>query len=108
MNENYHLIPNLIDLIETLPTDSIVSRTFHKDGRLNAILFGFDQGQALSEHTSSQAVVIQIIQGEASITIGDDRHEVGAGAWLYLSPHQKHSVFAKTPLHLLLLMLGKA
>ena len=104
-NTPYMAIDDLAALI-TIQPDSIVSRTFYKNDRFKAILFGFDAGQELSEHTSSHEVIIQIIRGEATITLGDDRHELADGSWLYLPPHLKHSVYANTPLTMLLLMLG--
>ncbi len=103
---DYMLIANLESLIDTLQADSIVSRTFYKSAGMKAIMFGFDSGQELSEHTSSQAAVIQIVKGDATVTLGGDRHEVSAGAWLHMPPRLKHSVYAKTPLIMLLLMFG--
>lgn len=109
MTENtattYQLVENLADLIETITPDSIVSRTFYRGERANAVLFGFDAGQELTEHTSSHTAIVQIIQGEATITLGEDRHELGAGAWLQMPPHLSHGIQAKTPLILLLTML---
>lgn len=107
MEQNYILVENLASQIDAIQTESIVSRTFHKDDHLKAILFGFDAGQELSEHTSSQAAIIQIVQGEASITLGEDRHELAAGSWIHMPPRLKHSVYAKTPLRMLLLMFGQ-
>lgn len=106
MEADYTLIPNLTDLIDTIQPESIVSRTFYKGDRLKAILFGFDTGQELSEHTSSQAAVIQIMRGEATVTLGADTYELSAGSWLQMPPRLKHSVYAKTPLIMLLLMFG--
>lgn len=106
MNQPYTLIEDLAGLIAAIQPDSIVSRTFYKGERLSAIIFGFDAGQELSEHTSSQSAVIQIIQGEAAVTLGGSRHELKAGSWLHMPPRLKHSVYAKTPLIMLLLMLG--
>lgn len=103
---DYGLIPNLEELIDTIQTDSIVSRTFYKSDGLKAILFGFDSGQELSEHTSSQTAVIQIVKGDATVTLGEDRHELSTGAWIQMPPRLKHSVYAKTPLIMLLLMFG--
>ena len=103
MNDNYMLVENLTALFEIQP-DSIVSRTFFKGERLKSILFGFDAGQELTEHTSSQAAVIQIVQGQATVTVGDDKHQLGIGSWLHLQPRVKHSVHADTPLMLLLTM----
>ena len=106
MADNYTLIDSVAGLVDAIQPDSIVSRTFYNDGRLKAILFGFDAGQELSEHTSSQAAIIQIVQGEATVTLGDDRHELSAGAWVHMAPRLKHSVYARTPLLMLLLMTG--
>lgn len=103
MSEAYLLVENLPALFEIQP-DSIVSRTFFKSERLKAILFGFDAGQELTEHTSSQAAVIQIVQGQATVTVGDDKHELGVGSWLHMQPHLKHSVHANSPLMMLLTM----
>lgn len=102
----YTLINDLTALIDTLQPDSIVSRTFYRGDQVKGILFGFAAGQELSEHTSSQSAIIQIVQGEATITLGDDRHELAAGAWIQMPPRLKHSVHAKTPLIMLLLMFG--
>lgn len=106
MDRDYTLIANLGNLIESTQPDSIVSRTFYKGERLKGILFGFDTGQELTEHTSSQAAIIQIVQGEATVTLGEDRRELQAGAWIYMPPSLKHSIYARTPLTLLLLMFG--
>lgn len=105
-NTAYTVIDNLAGLIESIQADSIVSRTFYKSESMNAILFGFDAGQELSEHTSSKAAVIQIIEGEATITLGGDVYKVTQGAWIQMPPHLKHSVYADTPLKLLLLMFN--
>lgn len=102
----YTLIPDLGGLVDATQPESIISRTFYKDSGLKAILFGFDTGQELSEHTSSQAAIIQIVQGEAIVTLGEDRHELTAGAWVHMPPLLKHSVYAKTPLVMLLLMFS--
>lgn len=104
MND-YTLIPQLTELSDAIPASSIVSRTFYKEERLKVILFGFDAGQALSEHTSSQIALIQILQGQAIVTLGDDRHELSAGAWIHLPPRLKHSITALTPVWMLLTMI---
>jgi quercetin dioxygenase-like cupin family protein len=101
------VIPNLVELIGTIQPESIISRTFYRGEDMKAVLFGFDAGQELSEHTSSHSAIIQIIQGEATITLGDDRHELSAGSWVHLPARMKHSVYARTPLVMLLSMFSK-
>lgn len=106
MNTTYTLVTHLEDLIGDIPPQSIISRAFYHDARLKALLFGFDAGQALSEHTASQAAIIHILSGKARVTLGDDCHELDAGAWAYLPPRLKHSVYAHSALRLLLLLIG--
>lgn len=105
MSQAYFLAEDLANLIETIQPESIVSRTFYKDDHLKAILFGFDAGQELSEHTSSYRAIIQIVRGEASIAAGEDRHELTVGSWLVMEPRLKHSVYARTQLWMLLLII---
>lgn len=106
MKQEYTLVEDLAAMIDSIQPDSIVSRTFFRGEREKAILFGFDAGQELSEHTSSQTAIIQIIEGEATVTLGEDRYEVQSGCWIHMPPRLKHSVYAKTKLIMLLLMLG--
>ena len=104
INPAYMVIDDLAGLIDNIQPGGIVSRTFFRGDRLKAVIFGFDTGQELTEHTSTQAAIIQIVQGEASVTLGGDRHELNAGSWLHMPPNLKHSVYAKTPLIMLLVM----
>lgn len=103
----YTLIEDLGGLLDAIQPDSIISRTFYKGDQLRAILFGFDTGQELSEHTSAQTALIQIVQGEATVTLDADRYEVGPGCWIHMPPRLKHSVYAKTPLIMLLTMIAE-
>jgi quercetin dioxygenase-like cupin family protein len=98
---------NLPELATAIQPDSITSRSFYRDDQVKVMLFGFASGQELSEHTSSHAAIIQIVEGEATLTLGADRHEVCAGACIHMSPQLPHSVLAKTPLIMLLYMFQK-
>lgn len=101
----YTLINKVDDLVEMISPESITSRTFYKDGNLKAILFAFDAGQELSEHSTNQTAIVQIIKGDAMVTLGDDQHDLQQGAWVHMPPKLKHSVYAKTPLLMLLTMM---
>jgi quercetin dioxygenase-like cupin family protein len=89
----------------TIPQNGILSRTLHNDERLKAVLFGFDAGQELSEHTAAVPAVLHILQGEARLRLGGDHMEAKAGAWVHMPPQLPHAVYAKTPVVMLLLML---
>jgi quercetin dioxygenase-like cupin family protein len=90
---------------QTIPSDAIISKVIHKDEKINAVLFGFGADQELSEHTAAVPVIIQVLQGEARITVGEEVIEAKDHSWLRLDARVPHSVYAKTPLVMLLTML---
>jgi len=87
------------------PAQGILSRTIHNDEQLKAVVVGFDQSQELTEHTASKPAILQIIRGEATITLGDDTIEAQAGAWIHMPAGLRHAVKARTPAVMLLLLL---
>jgi len=99
---DYFYVQDMARLMEAVQTDSIISRTVYSDGLAKVVLFGFDTGQALSEHKASQPATIQILQGEATITLGGDTKEAAPGTWIHMPANLSHSVVAKTPLIMLL------
>lgn len=88
-----------------IPRNGILSRTLYADEQVKVVLFGFDAGQELSEHTSSTPALLHFLQGEARLTLGADCREVAAGAWVRMPAQLPHSVLARTPVILLLLLL---
>lgn len=105
MNKNYDYFVNLCEEIGEIPTNGIISRTLYSDDKLKVILFGFDQGQELSEHTSTMPAIIHILKGEARLTLGDDQIEAKTGSWAHMTTQLKHAVYAKTPLVMLLVLV---
>lgn len=105
MSEQYKFSKNLAEMIVNIPPDSIVSRTFFEDDRLKVILFGFAAGQELSEHTSARPAILQIVEGEANLTMGDDSFIVLKNAWVHMQPKLPHSIVAKTEVVMLLYLL---
>jgi quercetin dioxygenase-like cupin family protein len=105
MSKNYTYIDDPCNEIGEIPTNGIISRTLYSDDRLKLILFGFDQDQELSEHTASMPAIIHIVKGEARLTLGDDLKEASAGSLVHMPPELKHSVYAKTPLVMLLILV---
>jgi len=87
------------------PAQGILSRTIHNDEQLKAVVFGFDEGQELTEHTASKPAILQVIRGEATLTLGDDTLEAQAGAWIHMPAGLRHAVKARTPVVMLLLLL---
>src|SRR5262245_56915535 len=100
----YTLISDLAN--EVQPTDKgILSRTLYNDDRLKATAFGFAQGEELSEHTASMPAVLHFLQGEARLTLANDTLEARPATWVHMPAGLKHSIKAKTPVVMLLLLL---
>ncbi len=98
---------HIIDLAgEAEPPDNgILSRKLFDDDHVKAIVFGFAQGEELSEHTASLPAILHFLEGEATVTLGDDTVEARPNTWIHMPAHLKHSISAATPVSLLLLLL---
>ncbi len=99
---------DLTTLLGDLQPDSIISRTLHGDDDVKAVLFGFDAGQELSEHTAALPASIFVLRGEATLTLGGERRQARPGTWVHMPPHMPHTVVAHTPLIMLLLLYRAA
>lgn len=101
---DYTLILNVAMEVEP-PDKGILSRTIYNDDRLKAVLFGFAQGEELSEHTASMPAILHFVRGESDVTLSDDKVAARPGAWIHMSKGTRHSIQAKTAVVMLLLLL---
>jgi quercetin dioxygenase-like cupin family protein len=83
-------------------SNGIVSRTLLRTPNSRMVLFGFAEGQELTEHTSTQHAVIQILSGECEFSLAGQPHALKAGDLLYLPPNLPHAVKAMKPFSMLL------
>jgi quercetin dioxygenase-like cupin family protein len=104
MNTDYTYVNDLIKELE-IPRAGILSRILLKNDQVNVTLFGFDSGQDLSEHTAVSPAIIQILQGEAALTIAGEEQVGGPGTWIYMPARTPHSLLANTPVVMLLILL---
>ena len=84
---------------------SVVSRTLVKRDTGNVTLFAFDEGQGLSEHTAPFDALVQILEGEAEITIAGKPLRARAGEVVLMPANQPHVLRAITPFKMLLTMI---
>ena len=82
--------------------NGIVSRTLLRTANARVVLFGFAEGQELSEHTSTQQALIQILSNECEFFLAGQPHLLKAGDLLYLPPNLPHAVKATKPFSMLL------
>lgn len=86
--------------------NGIVSRTLLATESLRLVLFGFDAGQELTEHTSPHHAVIQILSGSCEFTLAGQPRTLKTGDVLYMEPGLPHAVRA-TERFSMLLTLGR-
>jgi quercetin dioxygenase-like cupin family protein len=98
------VIPDLLAEIE-IPAAGILSRTIASGDRVKAVMFGFDVGQELSEHTAAMPAVIHVLSGAVELQLGSEVVEAHAGTWVHMPAHTTHRVLARTPTVMLLLLL---
>ena len=84
---------------------SVVSRTLleRKGGSLT--LFAFDAGQGLSEHTSPYDATVEVLDGEAEITIGVAVKTVRQGEMIIMPANVPHALRAAKRFKMLLIMI---
>lgn len=82
--------------------NGIVSRTLLRTSNSRVVLFGFAEGQELSEHTSTQNAVVQILSGECEFSLRGKPHAVKAGDLIYMPPNLAHGIKATTQFSMLL------
>lgn len=97
---------NAIDLID-YQDDSIVSRMIIKGEAGSVTVFAFDGDQSLSEHTVPFDALLNVVEGEATITIGGEDNQVLAGESIVMPRDVSHAVKAKTRVKMILSMVKK-
>ncbi|KAF0218616.1 MAG: hypothetical protein FD174_2709 [Geobacteraceae bacterium] len=84
---------------------SVVSRTLI-DKKVGTItLFAFDEGQGLSEHTAPFDAFVQVVDGEAEITISGTEYALHAGQMIIMPANHPHAVKAAKRFKMLLVMI---
>lgn len=97
----------VIELVEHVAyaEGAVVSKTLVDKKAGTLTLFAFDQGQGLSEHTAPFDAVVQVLDGEAEVTVGGTPRRVGPGRLVIMPAHVPHALRAVTRFKMLLIMI---
>jgi quercetin dioxygenase-like cupin family protein len=82
--------------------NGIVSRTLLRTRNTRVVLFGFAEGQELTEHTSTQNALVQVLSGECEFSLAGHPHVLKCGDLLFMPANLKHAVRATHPFSMLL------
>lgn len=100
---SFHFVSDMAAAI-SVPEAGTLSVPIYQDDSTKVILFGFAEGQELSEHTASVPATIHLLSGRATWTLGKTVVEAKAGSWAQMDAHLPHSISAHEPTVMLLVM----
>lgn len=83
----------------------VISKQITKSEMGNVTLFSFDEGQGLSPHKAPFDALVQIIDGEAEITLDGVVHEVQKGEMIIMPANVMHALHAAKRFKMLLIMI---
>ena len=95
------ILENLIDYQE----GSVVSRTLIDKKNGTITLFAFAENQGLSEHTAPYDALVNVLDGEAEVTISGQLVKVRQGEVTIMPANQPHALAAKKRFKMLLTMI---
>jgi len=84
---------------------SVVSKTIVKKPAGNITLFAFDKGEGLAEHSSPHEALVQLLDGEAEISIGGTLYNLQTGQSIILPANIPHSIKANEKFKMMLTMI---
>ncbi|MEZ6043116.1 MAG: cupin domain-containing protein [Planctomycetaceae bacterium] len=75
------------------------------DANAKVVLFAFAAGDGLTEHVAPLPAIIQIVRGEAFLTVGEESVAAKPGTWIHMAAKTPHSIKAQTPMVMSLTLL---
>src|SRR5512136_1486569 len=95
---------NVAGLVE-YQKGAVVSRQIINKPTGTVTVFSFDKGEGLSEHTAPFDALVQILDGEAEVTISGKPNKLTAGEMIIMPAGQPHSLKAPAKFKMALVMI---
>lgn len=83
----------------------VISKTLAQNPHLSLTLFSLDRGEGISTHTTSGDAMVQILDGQAEITIGQQVINVGVGETIIMPSDIPHGLEARERFKMLLIVI---
>ena len=84
---------------------SIVSKIIYKGKEVISTLFALEKDQSIAEHVTPFDALVQLLEGEAEITIGSEKKVVKAGESIIMPINVPHALYATESFKMLLVMM---
>ncbi|MEO8557149.1 MAG: cupin domain-containing protein [Actinomycetota bacterium] len=99
-----HDLSDVASLVD-IQSEATVSRTVLQAEGARIVLFSFDAGQVLTEHTAAVPALLQVLDGHLRITADGRTVDLRPGGLVHLAARLPHAVEAVEPSWLQLTML---
>ena len=96
----------LVDLVD-YEDGRVVSRTLAQNKAVSLTLFAFELGEGLSTHSAPGDAMVQILDGEASITVDDNPVIAKAGEVVVMPADIPHGLTAEKRFKMILTVVKK-
>ena len=105
-NIDYAQALTLKDLVD-YQQGTVVSRTLAQNKALSLTVFAFDKGEGISSHTVTADALVQVLDGQAAITIGDQVVRAQAGQVVAMPEGVPHALKAEERFKMLLIVVRR-
>ena len=103
-NMNVAEVLTLVDLV-SYQSNQIVSKTLAQNPAISLTLFAFDKDEEISSHESEGDAMIVALDGEAEITIAEEKFILKKGETILMPSKKTHAVYAKEPFKMFLVVV---
>ncbi|MCI1946404.1 cupin domain-containing protein [Clostridium luticellarii] len=80
----------------------VISRTIAQTPSVSITLFSLDKGEGISTHITDGDAMVQVLDGKAAITIGDETFNVNSGESIIMPSGVPHALQAVEKFKMLL------
>ncbi len=99
--------PQDLAAMVTYQPGQVVSRTLAQNPFLSVTLFAFDAGEGISAHTVTADALVQVLDGQAQVSIGEKQVVVEAGQVVAMPEGVPHALQARERFKMLLLVVKR-
>ena len=103
-NVEFSKVLKLNDLI-SYQEGQVVSRTIAQTPSVSITLFSLDKGEGISTHVTPGDAMVQVLDGAAEITIGDNVFTVKADETIIMPSNVPHGLEARERFQMLLTVI---
>ena len=91
-----------------IPEEGTLTRVLYRDDQIRVVVFAFDEGQELTDHTAAVPALVQVVSGRIRLDLDGDPVELEPGSWVRMEANLIHAVLALEPSVMLLTLLRSA